>query len=369
MSEENISPEAARDRVLEFISSPRSEEFAGLALQVFRCQYRHNQAYRAWCDSLGIVLGRVERPEDIPAVPTAAFKELELACAAPEAEFRTSGTTGQGNGRHLLPWLAPYRAGSLAHFSKCVLDNGGKMRAFALAPSPELRPDSSLSRMLAWIMEEFGLPGSAWLVSENGLDRERLAESLLDAQRAGAQVLLLGTAAAFLDFFQYCQRTKLTLQLPAGSRLMDTGGPKGTDLPRQLDLADFQRFCYESAGRFLGLPPNYCINEYGMTELCSQFYDNCLIGPGNGAPPNPRVKFGPPWVLTRVLDPVDLRPVPAGRPGLLHHLDLANVGSVISILTEDLGREVGGGFVLAGRPRHAEARGCGMTFAELAKPI
>lgn len=369
MNREDLLPETARDLVLRFISSPGSGDFDALALLVYRCQYRHNPAYRAWCDSLGIAPGQVERPEDIPAVPTAAFKELEFSCGAPEAEFRTSGTTGQGSGRHLIPWLAPYRAASMAHFAKCVFEKGRKIRTFALAPSPHLAPDSSLSRMLAWIIEEFGLPGSAWLVSERGLDRERMAESLLDAQRTGAQVLLLGTTAAFLDFFRYCKKTRLSLRLPDGSRLMDTGGPKGTDAPSLIGLAEFQRLFYESAEGYLGLPSNHCINEYGMTELCSQFYDDPLAGPANGATADPRTKIGPPWVRTRVLDPADLKPVPAGETGILHHLDLANVGSVISILTEDLGREAAGGFVLEGRPRHAEARGCGMAFAELTGPI
>jgi len=52
---------------------------------------------------------------------------------------------------------------------------------------------------------------------------------------------------------------------------------------------------------------------------------------------------------------------------LLVHLDLANVGSVMAVQTEDLGTVVPGGFVLEGRPRAAEARGCGLTFEELAR--
>ncbi len=363
---EDLSPEETRDLVLDFISAPEPGNFDSLAIRIFRCQYRHNAAYRAWCDSLGVHPESIGRPDDIPAVPTSAFKELEFSCAAPETEFRTSGTTGFGNGRHLLPWLSLYRTASIAHFGGCVLERGRKMRVFALAPSPQLKPESSLSCMLGWIMDEFGLPGSAWLVSERGLERDRLAESLLDAQRIGTPALLLGTSAAFLDFFYYCQRTKLALKLPFGSLLMDTGGQKGSSLPRRLEPAEFQRFVYESAEKYLGLPLNHCMNEYGMTELCSQFYDDRFAGEADGPATAPRAKIGPAWVRTRILDPKDLRPVPAGKSGLLHHLDLANVGSVISVLTEDLGREVPGGFILEGRPRQAEARGCGMTFAELA---
>jgi hypothetical protein len=363
MSPEILAPEAARDRVLEFILAPEERDFEELALAIFACQYKHNRAYRSWCDSLRLTPASVARVDDIPAVPTSAFKEMEFACAPPETEFRTSGTTGSGNGRHLLPWLLPYRTGALAHFSRCVLPEGWKMRTLVLAPPVALRPTSSLSHMLAWIVEEFGEPGSGWFVSEAGLAHERLAEALLDVQHTDVPVLILGTSAAFLDFFHYCQQTRLTLLLPDGSRLMDTGGWKGTGRPSPWSLSEFQRHCYRRAGELLGIPERRCINEYGMTELCSQFYDSPLSCTRIDSSP-PRIKVGPPWTRTRILDPSDLQPAAPGAIGLIQHIDLANVGSVISVLTEDLGRACEGGFILEGRPRQAEARGCGLTFAE-----
>ncbi|NIP83573.1 MAG: hypothetical protein GWM90_31850, partial [Gemmatimonadetes bacterium] len=70
--------------------------------------------------------------------------------------------------------------------------------------------------------------------------------------------------------------------LPAGSRLMDTGGYKGRG--RRLDPTEL-RAVY---GDRLGLPPWACVNEYGMTELLSQYYDTALRtrlgGGGNRAP-------------------------------------------------------------------------------------
>jgi hypothetical protein len=67
-----------------------------------------------------------------------------------------------------------------------------------------------------------------------------------------------------------------------------------------------------------------------------------------------------------VLDPEDLRPVPPGEPGLLCHHDLANAGSVSVVLTEDLGRAVGGdGIEVLGRVAGAEPRGCGLLLAAL----
>lgn len=355
-----------QERVLRFLTSPGAESFEELALAVFRHQIQHNRPYARWCEAVGRDPSTVSTVEEIPAVPVAAFKELELSCGMPVAEFRTSGTTGTGTGRHLLPSLEPYRIGALAWFGACVMPEGWKMRTLVLAPSPAVRPASSLSRMLAWVVEAFGEEGSGWYVGADGLERERLAEALLDAQRGGVPVLILATTAALLAFYDYCDATGLSLALPGGSRLMDTGGQKGTGARWPVPAAAFQAQVYRRTGDRLGIPATRCVNEYGMTELCSQSYDDTLLRPQATAG-SPRVKVVPPWVRTRVVDPVTLEPAPEGQTGLLVHVDLANVGSVLAVQSEDLGTLVSGGFVLEGRPRAAEARGCGLTFEELSR--
>jgi len=353
-------------RVLDFIAGPGSESFDGLARAVFEFQYANNPGYRRWCSALGRDPSGVSSPGEIPAVPTAVFKELDLVCGKPGVEFRTSGTSGFGQGRHLAPSMDLYRASALAHFRRCVLPEGWKMRTLLLAPSPELKPLSSLSRMLGWVLEECA-DGGGWFVTTGGLERERLAETLLDSQRGGVPVLVAGTTAAFLDFFDYCDRTGLRISLPGGSRLMDTGGWKGVKREESVSLDDFQAAVYRRATECLGIPTERAVNEYGMTELFSQFYDPVFLDrPASSEKVPRRVKTGPPWTRTFVLDPVTLAPAQAGDRGLLMHLDLANAGSVMAVLTEDMGVAADGGFILHGRPVGAEARGCGLTFAELA---
>jgi len=354
-----------QERVLRFLTSPGAESFDDLALAVFRHQAEANPAYHQWCEAVGCTPASVATVDAIPAVPVAAFKELELCTGMPAAEFRTSGTTGTGPGRHLLPSLEPYRVAALAWFGACVMPEGWKMRTLVLAPPPTLRPASSLSRMLAWIIEASGEDGSGWYVGAAGLEHERLAGALLDAQRGGIPVLVLATSAALLDFLAYCDATGLVVALPGGSRLMDTGGQKGSASRWPRPAAVFQDGLYRRVAATLGIPVTRCVNEYGMTELCSQFYDDVMVRP-HEVPATPRVKVVPPWVRTRVVDPVTLETAPEGQAGLLVHVDLANVGSVIAVQTEDLGTMVPGGFILEGRPRAAEARGCGLTFAELA---
>ena len=384
-------------RVLEFIAGTGQDSFDDLARAVFEFQYVNNPGYRRWCEAFGRDPSRVSALGEIPAVPTAVFKELDLVCGKPGVEFRTSGTSGvaggnagraslatgvggtnawpaspsplasgSGQGRHLAPSMDLYRASALAHFRRCVLPEGWKMRTLLLAPPPELRPMSSLSRMLGWILEECA-EGGGWFVTQAGLEHERLASALLDAQRGGIPVLLAGTTAAFVDFFDYCDRTGLRIGLPGGSRLMDTGGLKGVRREERVSLADFQAWVYRRATECLGIPADRSVNEYGMTELFSQFYDPVLLNrPDYSGKSPPRIKTGPAWTRTFVIDPVTLDPVTEGEKGLLMHLDLANAGSVMAVMTEDLGIAAPGGFVLCGRPAWAEGRGCGLTFSELA---
>ncbi|MDH3427700.1 MAG: hypothetical protein OEM23_04620, partial [Gemmatimonadota bacterium] len=73
----------------------------------------------------------------------------------------------------------------------------------------------------------------------------------------------------------------------------------------------------------------------------------------------------PPWLRTRVVDPVSLAPLPDGEDGLLCHYDLANVGSVVAVLTEDRGRARGDTIQWLGRTPGAMPRGCSLATAEL----
>ncbi len=93
---------------------------------------------------------------------------------------------------------------------------------------------------------------------------------------------------------------------------------------------------------------------YGMTELSTQFYDW-------GQDRSPAVKVGPPWIRTRVLDPLRGLELPAGQVGVLAHTDLGNFNSVLTILTEDLGHTQDQGFVLLGRAQGAQAKGCSLA--------
>jgi len=337
-----------------------SLDFETWALRIFAHQFERNEPYRTACERRGVTPAVVARWEDVPPVPTAAFRHHELTCGPPEVVFRTSGTTAgpAARGAHLVPHLDLYRASALAAFREFVLPDGARPSCLFLVPAPVLRPDSSLVRMCAWVGEVLG-GDHEWLVGEGGLEIERTLQQLGERAERGETVLLAGPTVAFADLFDACRARGRALRLGPGSRVMDTGGAKG--LRRPLSRAGFFRECWTH----LGVAGYSCVNEYGMTELCSQRYDSALVDRFRGRNLAPRRLLAPPWLRTRVLDPDTLEPVPPGATGLLCHHDLANAGSVSVVLTEDLGRTVGDdGIEVVGRVAGAMPRGCGLLLAE-----
>ena len=69
------------------------------------------------------------------------------------------------------------------------------------------------------------------------------------------------------------------------------------------------------------------------------------------------------WARVLAICPETGLPLPDGQPGLLRVVDLANAWSVLAVQTEDLAVMHTQGFVLKGRARRAEPRGCSLQTA------
>jgi hypothetical protein len=334
------------------------DAFGDLARRVFAYNHSHIPAYAAYCAARGHGPSDPAHWTDIPAVPTAAFKEVALRAdgATTERVFRTSGTTRgpERRGEHHVADLSLYRASLRPTFEAFVLPDGARLPVFSLIPAAGQLPDSSLAFMIEDVMARFGA-GGAPFATLDGLDLPGLSRSLDAAAVDRRPVLLLGTSAAFIHWLDALVADGRRHALPDGSRLMDTGGYKGggrTIAPDEL------RRGYEDR---LGIPPHYCVNEYGMTEMLSQLYDTALADHQARRRRPPR-KAGPAWVRSIAVDPETLEPLRPGESGLLRHMDLANIGSVAAIQTEDLGRVDEHGLVLEGRATGAMPRGCSMAM-------
>jgi hypothetical protein len=351
------------------------ERFNRLALRVFAYQFGANEPYRRYCERRGVLPGEFTDWREIPAVPTDAFKEVPLTCfphEQAEAVFVTSGTTRQvQRGRHYLRTLDLYHASLLPNFAAHLLPDSARLPAVVLFFSPEAMPQSSLAHMFGVVIEHLCQPAEAatYFVTPEGIDIEGAVARLAQLEAAGQPVLVMGTAFAFVHLLDHMAARSQRLRLPPGSRLMDTGGYKGRS--REVPKDEL----YAMYGDLLGIADHHIVNEYGMTEMGSQFYDGVLrraTGDGQWAiggtaqeRAQPRRKVAPPWVRTVVMDPETLTPVPPGQTGVLCHYDLANLDSVLALQTADLGYADTHGFEITGRAIGAEARGCSLAVEEL----
>ena len=325
-------------------SALSDSEFDSCALRIFAHQYENNLPYRKYCDRRARTPANVETWTDVPPVPTGAFKEVALVAGNPQdaqLAFRTSGTTRGAEKRGVHYILDPmlYEASLLPAFQMFVLDGAERMRMLSLIAPAGDAPDSSLSYMITVVMQELGSADSVFYANAEGIDFGALNAAV---EQSAEPVCLLGTSLAYAHWMESLADKRFAL--PQGSRLMDTGGFKGEN---RTFSSDQLRSRYEHV---LGIPRDMCINEYGMTELCSQYYDSDGI------------KRGPPWLRARVVNPEDLMPVPRGETGILQHFDLANLDSVSAIQTEDLARETADGFILLGRTPGAVPRGCSIAM-------
>jgi len=328
-----------------------------IALSIFRSQCESIPAYGRYARHLGRGAEDVSDWRDIPPVPVSAFRSHDLSAAAPGAEivtFETSGTTISRPGRIRLVDTSFYEGMLSRSFEAHLLADGSRLPMIVFGPTWEDAPRSSLWYMAGTVARSL-CPGAVWVV-EGGQPRWELADRELErAARENRPVLLFGTTLLFQAYFHRCDREHICFNLPEGSRAMDTGGAKATGLEiRREDVrAAFQRV--------LGIPSTYLVNEYGMTEMASQFYEDHLRALHRGRAAKAGFTIEP-WVRTRVFDPHTARECAPGESGYLVHYDLANREIPLAIQTEDVGSIVDGRLFLEGRLPEAERRGCSLPF-------
>ena len=348
--------------------------FDGWAQEVFAYQFETNPVYAAYVRKRGVTPFTVVGWSEIPWVPASAFRAVPLVSgdsSRVQRVFRTSGTTDAGRrGEHHVLDLGLYRDSLIPNMRRHLYagrrggpdqpdGEGPIFPILALAPAPAHVPESSLSFMLGAALDGLSEGEGGFFLTEDGvIDRVGLSDALVEAAAHGTPILLAGTAFAFVHWLEWLQAENGGFDLPPGSLIMETGGFKGRS--RVLERTEF----YASLSQRHGVPLEAIVNEYGMTELLSQFYDGPDVTTSDMTL-EARRHVPPPWVRTRVLDPKSLSALPIGEPGLLCHYDLANAGSVMAVLTEDLGVAVDGGFRVLGRAQGSEPRGCSLAMDDL----
>ena len=341
------------------------ETFEGLSLELFRIQIASNPCYRRLIEYSKVDPDEISSWRDIPCVPTAAFKELDLTSLPAESRahvFRSSGTTQESRGQHyhfddslalyeksLLDWFRFHLSGSVDDVLAGAL--------FVLTPPASSVVDSSLVHMFDSIRRGSGFRRAEFygsLGSGGGWDLKtaRLIQELRDSEADGEPVMLVGTAFNFVQLLDGLAAYGNRISLPSGSRLLETGGYKGRT--RELSKQEL----YGELCSVLGVTSDQIVSEYGMSELSSQAYDHCIGTPLDVSVPR-AFRFAP-WARVQVVSPETGAEVDLGETGLIQVYDLANVWSVMAIQTEDLGVRHHDGVELLGRAELAEAKGCSL---------
>jgi hypothetical protein len=361
------------ERVQHFVRNTASDSFVALALDIARFQAEASPGFRRLVRSRGSSL---EALDDVPPVPSDAFRLTRVATFPAELDgvrFFTSGTTGADRGTHAMRRLDTYETLSLSFGRTALLPPQGSALVVALAPPLTNPPSSSLGYMMARFMEQFDgerIDGSdeslgsawpgRWLLGENGVNLAGLELAARSASHARRPLLVLGTAFALVRLLDDLAGARLPL--PGGSVVMQTGGFKGRT--REVSMEELRAgvsYAFQlGAGRVVG--------EYGMTELTSQLYEGTIRESALAARhPNAEAGtyFEPPWLRVTPVDPVSLLPVPDGEAGLARFIDLGNIDSALSVVTQDLVRRHDGGIQLLGRQPGAPARGCSLAIEAL----
>lgn len=352
-------------RISRFIAAPAGDSFEDLALAAFAFQYQRVEPYRRLCAARGVEPATVSDWRQVPAVPTLAFRSLALHAEAPLEVFRSSGTTGGEATRsvHHHPYPDLYREAVECSFPRfCLPQLRTPLPMLSLVPDRAQAPDSSLSFMVAHVLDRWGAADSCTAFAARGIDVPRARSWLAARQREGRPAMVLATSFALAQLLEAQQRRFLHFRLAPGTVVFETGGYKGRE--RELARAEL----LAAIETWLGVPSSQVVREYGMTELSSQCYTgNLLPGGADEAAEDAagEVFLLPHWLRVRVLDPATLAERPAGESGLLAFFDLANLGSAAHLLTEDVGALAGDGFRLLGRAAEAELRGCSLTVEEL----
>jgi phenylacetate-coenzyme A ligase PaaK-like adenylate-forming protein len=309
-------------------------EFTEVALIVFKHQFKNNKVYRSFCDLLYIHPSNITTIEEIPFLPVQFFKSREVISSLDEVQeiFTSSGTTGSVTSKHLVTDINFYKESYLKGFAH-FYGNIEEYTVLALLPNYLEREGSSLVFMVDDLIRK-----SKNLESGFYLDNiQELAKKLIELDKNGQKILLIGVSFALLDLIEMQQFSlKNTI-------IMETGGMKGRrkELVREELHVTLQN----------GFGVSKIHSEYGMTELLSQGYSK-----GNG------VFASPPWMKILTRDTEDALTINAlGKNGGINVIDLANYNSCSFIATQDLGKvHENETFEIIGRFDNSDIRGCNL---------
>ena len=306
-------------------------DFERIAMEVFHYQLKNCSVYRDYVHLLN--RQNAKSLEEIPFLPIEFFKTNEIYCGQKSDNdilFLSSGTGNSIRSKHIVRDIKLYESSFRASYLKffgAISDHV----ILALLPNYQEQGNSSLVFMVDTLISDSGNNLSGFLLNEP----EEIEIRYKKACASGKKVVIFGVSYALLDLAE--KNINLSEAI-----IIETGGMKG----RRKEIS--KKSLHLELMKGLNVP--FVSSEYGMTELLSQAYSF-----------EDGIFSCPPWmkVLFReVHDPLTL--IEGSGKGAINVIDLANIHSCSFIATQDLGRNVPGGFILEGRMEQSDLRGCNL---------
>ncbi|MGC2062914.1 MAG: hypothetical protein WA610_08035 [Thermodesulfovibrionales bacterium] len=345
--------------ILGFIAAGVDAEipdFNDYCLRMFAFHYKVNSIFHEFCEAKKVRPGDVDRWQDIPMVYNDVFKTHLVASFPLEQSVMaclTGGTTSltqrgrifrDEDGKRLVFAANKMMTGSYLFPD---FEEGKRCRILILAPSPEMAPSMGMAIGIDQTRRHFGTPDSKFLLGKSGIHINELLKALRESEASGVPLALIGATSAYIYFFQACRRKKMSFCLPPGSRICDGGGYRNR-------FGVFNREDYYGmVTEILGIPETHCVNVLGEAETATNLFDDALRRHVKGLPKRPRTRPVPPWSRVLAMSIDDLKPLPDGEVGLLAHWDLANVPTILAVITDNLGytTDNGSGCEMVGRAK------------------
>lgn len=350
---------------------PRGEREARLLHELVaehRRHYRTCALYERICNTWNWQPDRdFRRLSDLPFLYAQAFKEagtqlVSVPVGKGQQRLSSSATSGRPSTIVLDRETARRQARAVSQVLASFI--GPRRRPMLVCdPQPSSSTPGEVTARAAAMLGFMTFASSRGYALDATMKVDMAAiDAFADAARHdGAPVTLIGfTFVLYVSLLGPMAAAGKRWALPPGSTIVHIGGWKRLE-DQKVDRAVLAA----AAESVFGISSDSIIDTYGFTEQMGTVHAECAVGH----------KHAPAFSDLVVRDPVTLKPLPDGSVGLGQFLSLVPTSYPgLSVLTDDLVRVTGRDsclcgrsgttFVVEGRHKAAEVRGCGDVLAE-----
>lgn len=331
--------------------------------------YDHNEAYRQFCERKGF---NPHEPltdiRQIPPVAVSVFKELGFSLASvPKEDIRlrlqSSATSGTPSTIVVDKETSRRQAKAMVKVMQEVI--GRERKPFLVMDiDPRSEFKALLGARFAAITGYLNFASkAAYFLKANEkrvsyFDVEAMQEYLRSLPEEQPVVVFGFTYILYSQVLKALQAADVKLHLPKGSKIIHIGGWKKLESEKVE-----KRLFNKQLSECFGIEPTDVVDIYGFTEQMGLNYPDCPCG----------CKHTSNYVRVLVRDAQTREVLPAGQEGMLEFITpVPHSYPGNAVLTDDLGYIIdepcpcgrgGTRFVVTGRLKKAEIRGCGDILA------